>query len=191
MFHRRRLKTYTGLRFLLDGLALNNEACQRGAHGLAVFCGRGFGSIERAVRTRRNGDHDDRPGHRFCEGHDSVSIEGSKATRYRLRGPPIMPFWGRRLLSYWFRIGLSSHIASACIDPDGILHDAIHDRIGVDPGTESLVPVLLRVLSTEHRQRPDRSRCETRFRQRLRSPHHRRRTAAGFSGRAQPCPRPS
>src|SRR5699024_4932861 len=45
-----------------------------------------------------------------------------------------------------------THVVGAGIDPDGVVHDAVHDRISMDPGTESLMPVLLRVLSTEHRR---------------------------------------
>lgn len=41
----------------------------------------------------------------------------------------------------------------AGIRPDGVMHDPVHNRIGVYPGPESRVPVLLRILSAEHRRR--------------------------------------
>lgn len=45
------------------------------------------------------------------------------------------------------------HVVSASLDPDRVVHDPVHDRVRVDPGTESLMPVLLRILGTEHRRR--------------------------------------
>ena len=46
--------------------------------------------------------------------------------------------------------GVFSHVVAAGLDPDGVVHDAVHDRVGVDPGNESLVPILLGVLGAEH-----------------------------------------
>ena len=42
--------------------------------------------------------------------------------------------------------GVFSHIVAAGLDPDGVVHDAVHDRVGVNPRTEALVPILLGVL---------------------------------------------
>ena len=47
--------------------------------------------------------------------------------------------------------GVFSHVVAAGLDPDGVVHDAVHDRVGVDSGAEALVPVFLRVLGAEHR----------------------------------------
>ena len=44
-----------------------------------------------------------------------------------------------------------SHVVAAGLDPDGVVHDAVHDRVGVNAGTEALVPILLGVLGAEHR----------------------------------------
>jgi hypothetical protein len=33
------------------------------------------------------------------------------------------------------------------LDPDGVVHDAVHDRARVNPGAEVLVPVFLVVLN--------------------------------------------
>ena len=48
------------------------------------------------------------------------------------------------------RGGLFAHVDVARLDPDGVVDDAVHDRVGVDSGAEALVPVLLRVLGAEH-----------------------------------------
>ena len=50
------------------------------------------------------------------------------------------------------RGGLFAHVDVAGLDPEGVVDDAVHDRVGVDPGAEALVPVLLRVLGAEHRR---------------------------------------
>jgi len=47
--------------------------------------------------------------------------------------------------------GVFSHVVAAGLDPDGVVHDAVHDRVGVDSRTEALVPVFLGVLGAEHR----------------------------------------
>ena len=47
--------------------------------------------------------------------------------------------------------GVFSHAVAAGLDPDGVVHDTVHDRVGVNPGTETLVPILLGVLGAEHR----------------------------------------
>ncbi len=46
-----------------------------------------------------------------------------------------------------------SHVVTAGLDPDRVVHDPVHDRIRVDSGSESLMPVLLRILGAEHRRR--------------------------------------
>ena len=33
------------------------------------------------------------------------------------------------------------HVVGAGLDPDGVVDDAVHDRVGVDSGAEALVPV--------------------------------------------------
>ena len=43
-----------------------------------------------------------------------------------------------------------AHVGAAGFDPDGVVDDAVHDRVGVDSAAEALVPVLLRVLGAEH-----------------------------------------
>ena len=35
--------------------------------------------------------------------------------------------------------------------PDGVVHDPVHDRVGVNSGAEALVPSFLGVLGAEHR----------------------------------------
>lgn len=45
--------------------------------------------------------------------------------------------------------GVLAHVVAAGVDPDGVVDDAVHDRIGVDSRAEALVPVLLRVLGAE------------------------------------------
>jgi len=47
--------------------------------------------------------------------------------------------------------GVFSHVVAAGLDPDGVVHNAVHDRVGVNPRTEALVPILLGVLGAEHR----------------------------------------
>lgn len=46
--------------------------------------------------------------------------------------------------------GVLAHVVVASIDPDGVMHDAVHDGIGVDPGAEPLVPVFFGVLGAEY-----------------------------------------
>ena len=48
--------------------------------------------------------------------------------------------------------GVFAHVHLAGLDPEGVVDDAVHDRVGVDSAAEALVPVLLRVLSAEHRR---------------------------------------
>jgi hypothetical protein len=45
--------------------------------------------------------------------------------------------------------GMFTHVVVAGVDPDGVVHDAVHFRIGVHPGAEPLVPVLFGVLGAE------------------------------------------
>jgi hypothetical protein len=47
--------------------------------------------------------------------------------------------------------GVFSHVVAAGLDPDGVVHDAVHDRVGVNAGAEALVPIFLGVLGAEHR----------------------------------------
>ena len=47
------------------------------------------------------------------------------------------------------RGGVLAHVVGAGVDPDGAVDDAVHDGVGVDPGAQALVPVLLRVLRAE------------------------------------------
>ena len=49
--------------------------------------------------------------------------------------------------------GVFAHVHLAGLDPDGVVDDAVHDRVGVDSAAETPVPVLLRVLGAEHRRR--------------------------------------
>jgi hypothetical protein len=46
---------------------------------------------------------------------------------------------------------LLSHVVAAGLDPNGVVDDRLHDRVGVDAGPEPLVPVLLLMLRAEHR----------------------------------------
>jgi hypothetical protein len=39
--------------------------------------------------------------------------------------------------------GVLAHVVVAGIDQDGVVHDAVHDGIGVNSGAEPLVPVFL------------------------------------------------
>ena len=48
--------------------------------------------------------------------------------------------------------GVLAHFEGAGLDPEGILHDAVHNRVGVNSGAETPVPVLLGVLGAEHRR---------------------------------------
>lgn len=63
--------------------------------------------------------------------------------------------WGRRD-AHWPRSagrgGVFAHVGAAGFDPDGVVDDAVHNRVGVGPSAGSLVPVLLRVLGAEHRR---------------------------------------
>lgn len=61
-------------------------------------------------------------------------------------GPPALP---TVVLLVQYR--LLAHIMSACVEPDCVVHNVIHDRIGMYTGTKALVPVPLRILGTEHR----------------------------------------
>ena len=45
------------------------------------------------------------------------------------------------------RGGVFSHVVRAGVDPEGVVDDAVHDRVGVHSGAEALVPVLLCVLT--------------------------------------------
>ena len=45
-----------------------------------------------------------------------------------------------------------AHVDLAGFDSVGVVDDAVHDRVGVDPAAEALVPVLLRLLGAEHRR---------------------------------------
>ena len=49
-----------------------------------------------------------------------------------------------------FNTGVFTHVLAAGIDPDGVVHDAVHNRIGVHPGAEALIPFLLGILRAEH-----------------------------------------
>lgn len=59
------------------------------------------------------------------------------------------------VLHYGLRAGQRSvllHVVGAAgLDPDRIVDDKVHDRVRVNTGTKSLVPVLLRILGTEYR----------------------------------------
>ena len=61
--------------------------------------------------------------------------------------------WGPRASTGVFLLlhgGVLAHVVVAGVDPDGVVHDSVHDRVGVDPGAEPLVPVFLGVLGAEH-----------------------------------------
>lgn len=45
--------------------------------------------------------------------------------------------------------GVFTHVVIADIDPDGILHDAVNDRVSMDPGAEPLMPVFFRTGATD------------------------------------------
>lgn len=45
--------------------------------------------------------------------------------------------------------GVFAHVPVAGFYPGGVVHDPVHDGVGVDAATESLVPVLLGVLGGE------------------------------------------
>lgn len=47
--------------------------------------------------------------------------------------------------------GVFAYVHLARGDPEGVVHDAVHDRVSVDSSAEAGVPVLLRVLGAEHR----------------------------------------
>lgn len=42
-----------------------------------------------------------------------------------------------------------AHVVAAGIDPDGVVDDAVDDRVGVDAGAEALTPVTLQILGAE------------------------------------------
>lgn len=46
---------------------------------------------------------------------------------------------------------VASHVVVAGAHPDGVVHDAVHDRVGVRAAPEPFVPVLLLVLGAEDR----------------------------------------
>ena len=46
---------------------------------------------------------------------------------------------------------LGPHVDLARLQPDGVMDDAVHDRIGMDPSAQPGVPVLLLVLGAEDR----------------------------------------
>lgn len=39
-----------------------------------------------------------------------------------------------------------AHVVRAGVDPEGVVHDAVHDRVGMHSEAGALVPVLLSVL---------------------------------------------
>ncbi len=45
-----------------------------------------------------------------------------------------------------------AHVVVAGLNPDCVVDDAVHDRVGVNTGAEALVPVLLLILGAEHRR---------------------------------------
>ena len=45
---------------------------------------------------------------------------------------------------------MSAHVVVAGVDGDGVVDDAVHDRVGGHVPSEPLVPVLDRVLRAEH-----------------------------------------
>lgn len=54
--------------------------------------------------------------------------------------------------SWWWMVTCRAcvpHIPFAVFYPDGVVHDPVHDGVGVDAASESLVPVLLGVLGGE------------------------------------------
>ena len=57
----------------------------------------------------------------------------------------------RELLCLDLACGVFSHIVAAGLDPNGVVHDAVHDRVRVNSGAEALVPIFLGVLGAEHR----------------------------------------
>ena len=78
-------------------------------------------------------------GRRYC-----LSVPGCRAvgaTGARPREPLCLDLAG----------GVFSHVVAAGLDPDGVVHDTVHDRVGVNSGTESLMPIFLGVLGAEHR----------------------------------------
>jgi len=46
--------------------------------------------------------------------------------------------------------GVFAYVHLAGFDSEGVVDDAVHDRVGVDPAAEALMPVLLRILGAEH-----------------------------------------
>ena len=46
-----------------------------------------------------------------------------------------------------------AHVVVARFNPNGVVDDAVHDRVGVNPGAEALVAVLLLILDAEDRRR--------------------------------------
>ena len=78
-------------------------------------------------------------GHRYC-----CRVPGCRAVGGRWRPTA-------RALCRDLAGGVFSHVVAAGLDPDGVMHDAVHDGVGVNPGAEALVPVLLGVLGAEHR----------------------------------------
>lgn len=61
----------------------------------------------------------------------------------RIRGP-LAP---NRASLYDMAGGVFLHAIAVGFDPDGVVHDAAHDRAHVNPGAEVLVPVFLVVLN--------------------------------------------
>lgn len=46
--------------------------------------------------------------------------------------------------------GVFAHVVAAGFDPDRVVHDPVHDGIGMNARSETLVPILLSVLGAEH-----------------------------------------
>lgn len=54
---------------------------------------------------------------------------------------------------FFIATGLSAvlpHVGLAHVDPDRVVHDPVHDGVGVHPAAESRVPVLLLELGAEY-----------------------------------------
>lgn len=48
--------------------------------------------------------------------------------------------------------GVFTHVLAAGSGPNGVVHDPVHNRIRVHPGTKPLMPILLGILRAEHRR---------------------------------------
>ena len=79
---------------------------------------------------------------------------------YWVWGPVLLPSGAsdRECGGHWPLDGIAlrgrgdvfAHVGATGVDPDRVVDDPVHDRVGVDASAEAVVPVFLRVLGAEH-----------------------------------------